>query len=528
MDIRRDRLRLDRSEPGSGVVSDTAAADRDVVVIGSGLGGLSAAALLARAGLRVAVVERNEQPGGYAQAFRRGPYVFDPAIHFTMDAGPRGFAPTMLAHLGVADRVTFVATEHTYSARFPGLTIDAVPGRQAFLEAHQRLFPADADGLVRLFDMRRALFAQLAALPQKVGARGLEDAVAAAPLVFRHRMSALEDVLGEYLTDPRCRAAIGSIWPYVGSPPSRMSFLLFNQMLETLHTGTYYALGSFQTLADALAAAVSRHGGEVLLGSEVTRILIDDGRAAGVETAGGRVLTARAVVSNADACQTFGELVGWDLLPGRLRQRLLRGCLAPSAFALYGVLRADPAELGLTHETFVFRTWDHDETWAGIQQARPGGIWVSVPTIVDPSLSPPGTHLAIVTSLAPARADGTWKEARDAYATALLDAVEGSIPGVRDAFEIVDVATPDTLHRYTRNRGGAAYGWENIPSQTASKRLAHRTPLDGLFLSGHWSEEGTSSLRVLTSGRAVAAMVAADLGCPGSVPDLSGPSFLPE
>jgi prolycopene isomerase len=539
-------VRLDRAEPaepGFGLVNGAtvpgaAAADRavpgreapgrDVVVIGAGLGGLSAAALLARAGLQVTVVERNERPGGYAQAFRRGPYVFDPAIHFTMDAGPGGFAPAMLAHLGVADQVRFVPTEHTYSARFPGLTIDAVSGRQAFLAAHQRLFPADADGLARLFDMRAAMFAQLAALPQKVGANGLEDAMAAAPLVFRHRMSALEDVLREYLTDPRCRAVIGSIWPYVGSPPSRMSFLLFNQMLETLHTGTYYALGSFQTLADALATAVRRHGGEVLLGSEVRRILVDDGRAAGVQTADGQVLTARAVISNADAYQTFSELVGWDRLPARLRQRLLRGCLAPSAFALYGVLHADPAELGLSHETFVFTTWDHDETWAGIKQARPGGIWVSVPTIVDPSLAPPGTHLAIVTSLAPATADGSWRQARDGYTRALLDAVEQAVPGITDAFEIVDTATPDTLYRYTLNRGGAAYGWENIPAQTASKRLAHRTPLDGLFLSGHWSEEGTSSLRVLTSGRAVAAMVAADLGRPGTVPDLGGPSFLPE
>lgn len=508
-------------------MTGTTAADRDVIVIGSGLGGLSAAALLARAGLRVSVVERNEHPGGYAQAFRRGPYIFDPAIHFTMDAGPHGFAPSMLAHLGVADRVTFTPTEHTYSARFPGVTIDAVPGRGAFLQAHQELFPRDADGLARLFDMRRSMFAQLAALPQKVGPRGLEDAVSAAPLVFKYRMSTLEDVLAEFLTDPRCRAAIGSIWPYVGSPPSRMSFLLFNQMLETLHTGTYYALGSFQTLADALAAAVSENGGEVLLGSEVTKIVVDDGRAAGVRTADGRVLSARAVISNADAYQTFGELLGWELIPDRLRQRLVRGALAPSAFALYGVLHADPAGLGLGHENFVFNSWDHDETWADIQQSRPGGIWLSVPTIVDPSLAPPGTHLAIVTSLAPARADGSWRDARDSYAAALLAATDRGIPGVRDVFETVEVATPDTLYHYTRNRGGAAYGWENIPAQTASKRLAHRTPVDGLFLSGHWSEEGTSSLRVLTSGRAVAAMVAADLGHPGCVPDLGGPSFLP-
>jgi len=507
-------------------VSSAAPAGYDVVVIGSGLGGLSTAALLARAGLHVAVVERNEHPGGYAQAFRRGSYTFDPAIHFTMDAGPGGFTPAMLAHLGVDDQVTFVSTGHTYRASFPDLTVDAVPGRQAFLETHQQMFPRDADGLARLFVMRRELFAQLAALPQKVGPRGLADAMEAAPLVFRYRMSTLDDVLSEYLVDPRCKAAIGSIWPYVGSPPSRMSFLLFNQMLETLHAGSYYALGSFQTLADALVSAIERSGGDVLLDSEVTRIVVDGDRAAGVQTADGRILGARAVVSNADAYQTFGELVGWDLLPASFRRRLDRGRLSPSAFALYGVLHVDPVERGLTHENFVFTTWDHDETWADIQAGRPGGIWLSVPTIVDPSLAPAGTHLAIVTSLAPARADGKWKDVRGEYTKALLETVERGIPGMKDAFEVVEVATPDTLSRYTRNRGGAAYGWENIPAQTASKRLAHRTPLDGLFLSGHWAEEGTSSLRALTSGRATAAMVAAELGHAGSVPDFGGPSFL--
>lgn len=501
-------------------------AEYDVAIIGSGLGGLSAAALLARAGISAVVVERNTQTGGYARAFQRDGYTFDPAIHFTMDAGPGGFTPAMLAHLGVADQVEFVATPDTYQARFPGMTIDALPGRQQFLATHQELFPDQANGLARLFDMRRDMFAQLAALPQKVGPGGLDEAMAAAPLVFRHRMSTLDEVLGEYLDDPHCAAAIASIWPFVGSAPSRMSFLLFNQMLETLHAGKYHAVGGFQTLADALTAAVRDNGGEVLLDSEVRRIAVTDGRATGVETADGRLLGARAVISNADAYQTFGELVGWDALPTTLRRKLDRYRLAPSAFALYGVLRADPAELGLAHETFVFDSWDHDQTWDQLQAGRPGGIWLTVPTTVDPSLAPPNTHLGVVTSLVAARSQQDWRETRQAQADTLLATVDAAVPGWRDAFETIEIATPDTLHRYSANRGGAAYGWENIPSQTASKRLAHRTPLDGLFLSGHWAEEGTSSLRVLTSGRATAAMVAAELGHDGAIPHFGGPSFL--
>lgn len=500
----------------------------DVVVIGSGLGGLSAGALLARAGLRVAVVERNEAPGGYAQPFQRGGCLFDPAIHFTMDAGPGGFIPRVLDHLGVADRVEFRALAHTYQARYPGLTFDAPPGRRAFLELHQRLFPQQANGLARLFDARRDMFAELAALPQQVGPGELDAAMAAAPLVFKYRLSTAAEVLGEFLDDPACAAAVASIWPYVGSPPSRMSFLLFNQMLETLHHGTYYPRGGFGTLVDALTVAIRDGGGELLLGDEVRRVLVADGRAAGVETAGGAVLPARAVVSNADARHTFADLVGWDLLPDALRRRFGRYRLAPSAFVLYGVLHADPADLGLTYEGFVFGSWDQDAIWGDVQQARPGGIWVTVPTLADPDLAPRGTHLGVVTSLVRADADGEWRTRRQTQADALLTAVEAGVPGWRDAFEVIEMATPDTLFRYGRNSGGAAYGWENTPAQTASKRLPHRSPLPGLYLSGHWSEEGTSSLRTLTSGRATAAMIVADLEHRTPIPDFGGPSFVAE
>lgn len=500
--------------------------DFDVVVIGGGLGGLSAAALLARSGHHVALVEKNEQTGGCAQAFQRGEYTFDPAIHFTIDAGPGGFTPTMLDHLGVADQVTFCETDLTYRALYPELTVDAPPGREAFLAEHQRLFPQDAEGLGRLFEMRQALFAQLAALPQKVDPRGLEDALAAAPLVFKYRMATVADVLDEYLDDSRAKAAVASIWPYVGSPPERMSFLLFNQMLESMHAGTYTAIGGFQTLADALTKAIADHGGTVLCGEPVTSILVDDGRARGVEIGQGRRLSAGAVVSNVDARHTFETLVGQDHLPGSLARTLARHRLSPSAFVLYGTFDTAPSDLGLDSETFINTDWDHEATWAGLHAGEPGGIWISAPSLVDDTLAPSGTELGIITSLTPPEADGSWRSRREDYALRLLATVEQMVPGVTDSFNTVDIATPDTFARYTGSAGGAAYGWENIPSQTASKRLPHRTPLPGLFLSGHWAEEGTSSLRVLTSGRATAALVAGDLRRGDPVPDFGGPSFL--
>lgn len=501
-----------------------ASVEHDVVIIGAGLSGLSTAALLSAAGFDVALLEKNSFVGGYAQSFERGGLRFDPAVHFTLDAGPGGYIPRMLEHLAVADRVDFVATPEMYRAFYPDRSFDAPAGRAEFLDSMCAAFPASAAGLSDLFAVRAATFEQLSALPQKVGTGGLEEAMAAAPLVFEYRLSTLGDVVGSFIDDPKCAAAFGSFWPYIGLPPSDVSFLLANQMFETMHRGTYYARGSFGTLADALAEAVIRHGGDIHLEAPVESIGTE-GSGVVVRTAAGDRCSARAVVGAIDARTMLGDLIGWDLLPPKLRKRVDRMSLAPSAIVTFGTLSADPEQLGLASETLVFDSTDHDATWAAIRSGRPGGTWISVPTLVDPpAVGQP--HRASITSLVPAVADGTWADRKEAVSAEILTDVERYVSGFGAAFTPLDIATPDTLQRYSGNSGGATYGWANSPQQTASKRLSHRLGVPGVYLAGHWVEEGFSSLRTLTSGRATAAMVAADLGKPEAIPDFGGPSFL--
>jgi prolycopene isomerase len=176
-----------------------------------------------------------------------------------------------------------------------------------------------------------------------------------------------------------------------------------------------------------------------------------------------------------------------------------------SGFLLYSAAKINPADFGLDHETMVYRHWDHDETYEDVVAGRLGGTWLSIPTMHDPSLAPDGEHIVIFTSLMPYDIGEDWDQAKPRLTEQMIDRLEELMPGYRDAITFVDSATPKTFENYTLAQQGAIYGWENIPSQTVPKRLDFRTPIEGLWLTGHWTHPGTGSVRCLLSGALTAA-----------------------
>lgn len=503
------------------------AMQRDVVIVGAGLGGLTTAALLGASGLQVTIVDQNETAGGCASHFVRDGMDFDPAIHFTLDAGPGGYFETLLEYLGVSEMVEFRQFERTYRAVFPGLTIEAPTGRAAFLAAHQELFPESAEDLAQLFDLRKRLFEQLASLPQRLGSEQMGNFANDYPEIVRFRNATTDEVFAEFLGEGHASTAMSAIWPFVGSPPKRMSFLLFNQMLEAMHAGVYGVRGGFYQVIRALCAAVEANGGEILLGERVQQILCSEGKADGVRLANGEVLRSQVVITNSDLRETYRGLLGAESSPTGLDRKLDRFKLAPAAMTIVGYLSCTPASIGLDEETLVFPSWDPSDDWKRIEAEEGGGTWVSCASAAFEKDWTGGRHPCVVTALTKAVADNNWWERREVFVDRVLTDIAERVPGFSEQFNLLDVATPDTWSKFTSASGGAAYGWENTPAQTASKRFSHQSPsVQGLYHVGHWVEEGTSSLRVVTGGRATAALVQQDLGLGQHVPDFGGPSFL--
>jgi phytoene dehydrogenase-like protein len=307
-------------------------------------------------------------------------------------------------------------------------------------------------------------------------------------------------VLDEYLTDDRLKEVVAGWWPWFGLPPSQLSFFtVATPVTSFLNEGAFVCTGGAQSLVDALVSAVSLAGGTLVAGNGARRILLSEGRVSGVELVDGTVARAPVVVSAIDARRTFEELLGIEALPTGYARKLQRLRPSLSAVVIFAATRLDLNALGVAHTTFVHRDWSSDRVHADVLAGRPGGIWLSVPTLHDDTLAPPGEHLLIWTCLA--RTDAVPEPAElEAYVEEVLELYEPAIPGLRESLTYLESATPRTLANYGGSRGGELYGWENSPDQAGTRRLHQRTPVEGLFLCGHWTQPGSGTFRAIFSG----------------------------
>lgn len=485
----------------------------DVIVIGAGLGGLAAAARLARPGLKVRVLERHHQVGGYATTFFRDPYEFEVSLHELSGIGTPGSPGPLyrtLEQLGVASRVRFLPIPHLYRSVAPahGLDLRIPASREGALAALLAAFPHERAGLTRLFARLFSIQAEIQAIGELGGSPSVLTALSRFPAVSHAAATPLSTLLYRELKDPLARLAIGQIWSYFGLPPSRLSLALYAGGLTSYLThGASYVEGKSQALSNAFAAAIEEAGGEVGLGDGAARILTRGGRVTGVETESGERFEAETVVANANPVTVAYDLIGRDHLPAPFLRRLAITEPSLSTVCVYLGLAADRAELGLEdHEVFVNGTVDLERQYASSQRlAPPDSFLITAYNVVDPGFSPAGTSVAVLVALSDGRvwqslAPADYPELKQRYAESLVEQAGRIYPRLASSIEVLSVSTPVTNMRYTGNPAGAIYGFANTPAENPAFRLEQKGPLEGLWFAGAWTRPGGGFEPVISSG----------------------------
>jgi all-trans-retinol 13,14-reductase len=486
--------------------------DFDTIIIGSGIGGLVCASILAQQRRqRVLVLERHFKAGGYTHTFsRKGKYEWDVGVHYVGEM-QRGMKPRALLDYATQGNVDWVQLPDDYERLvFPGLTFRFASDETKLVQDLVASFPQERAAIQQYFqDIRRAqnwyrkyLFATLDARSTLAADRTLSEPDAA--LVLTHTGRYLET----RFRDPRLRAIAAGQWGDYGVPPAQSAFLAHANVVSHYRFGGYYPLGGSGHLEAAIRPIIEAHGGRVLVNHEVEEILVKDGRARGVRVRGSsrefrgvRELSAEAVISNAGAVTTYTKLFPASV-PNPYRELLQDFPQSMGVATAYLGLRESPRALGFEGENnWLFSSFDHDAVYARrheLLEGRANFCYLSFPSLKNPHAEGHTAELTAPIDIAQlqAWAGQPWKRRGEDYerlkqriAQGLTDAVEAAFPGFRSLVDYIEVATPLTAQHFTGHAGGAIYGVAAIPERYRSACFRVHTPIENLFLTG--SDVGT-------------------------------------
>ncbi len=497
--------------------------DYDAIVIGAGLGGLSAASILAKNGFKTLICENTSWVGGCCSSMDYDGYTFDIGasiveLSFVID--------NLFAKLGrkTSDYIDFIPVDPIYGfVTEDGQKFSYPVSIEGTREVIAKLSPEDAEAWDRFAKVGseaiNLAFGQVMAESMMSFTDAIKSTLSNPKLAkyLPYMVKNFESVLCSFFKNDKIRASMSLQSYFIGLPPALcpgyVAFLAYSE-----HEGIFYPRGGMIQIPKGIARAFEEFGGEIKFNTRVKKVLVEGGQAIGVELEDGTQIRSRLVVSNVNAKTLYLDMIGRENLPGWAVRTMENFPLSiPAPMIMLGLDTKPDLE---AHHTFCYSTlekmnsiWFDDYLNNRIPVA--GFMLISWPSHADPSLAPAGHHCLNLVSFCPYElADSDWNKMREPYLEASLDAMEEKFHlNLRDHITVAKLHTPYDLENILLLPRGAVYGLQNDLFCTAMFRPRMKSRvIKNLYLSGASVHLGGGVPTTIGSGIVAGGIIEKDFG----------------
>lgn len=488
----------------------TIAEHYDVICIGSGLGSLTAASLLARKGKKVLVCEKHTTPGGFTHVFTRNDYEWDVGLHYVGDMDRKGSLLRVVFEQITDKNLKWQDMGEVYDRIvINGKCYEYLKGLQNWKERMKAYFPTEADA--RAIDMYvELLFAVNRSSKDFYMKKVMPDFVRFLATPFlnnnysKFAKQTTKEVLDSISDNDELKAVLSAQFGDYGMPPSKSSFVIHVAVALHYMNGGFYPIGGSEEIFNTIAPSIINAGGLVLIGAGVKEILIEDGVAKGVVMQDGKIIKSDVVVSGAGVHLTFNQLI-----PSTAKSKIKYVDDVLSLPASYGHLSlyiglkhtADELNLPKANYWIYPNGTNHDkainEFLEDVNKEFPV-VYISFPAAKNPKFEEkyPGRSTIEIITVANYDWFKKWENTRwkkrgedyDAFkeqlAQRLLEHLYKYEPQVKGKIDTYELSTPITTKHFCNYINGEIYGLDHPPARFAKEYLKPATPIKNLFLTG--------------------------------------------
>jgi all-trans-retinol 13,14-reductase len=476
----------------------------DVIVIGSGMGGMTTATALARLDYKVLLLEQAQTIGGLTHAFSRNGFTWDVGLHYCGTFGHDQPAGRIVDWLS-GGTIEFQSVGSVYDIlHFPdGFEISVACPAAAYKMELKDHFPDSVTEIDAYFE---ALQSAEEALRMVAAERSMPDPFRAAHRWWNEKKiqrwcgRTTGEVITDIVTDPKLAAVLSAQWGTYGGKPTEASFAVHATVTSHYLDGAGYPVGGAAAIAKGLVPVIEAAGGSARAGTPVSEILIEDGKAVGVRTSTGEEYRAPIIVSAAGAGETVKRL-----LPEKIGEQEWAREIAgfkPSIchFDMFLGFEGEIARYGATRSNhWFYESWNPDDAiWAATDDEKLPMMFVSFRSLKDPAHDPGPSNRhtgdilvwadwSSVAGFADGGADerpAEWAAFKQFVEVRLMALFTKKFPGLAPLVVYQELGTPLATALFTHHEKGGFYGVETTPRRILSESLNARTPVPGLFLTG--------------------------------------------